>query len=116
LNKEAQEHFDSIVSMMDQAGTLSMLDTDLLYIYIDTWSLYRTARNHCRSGGWVIDGMHGPRKSPWYEIAARTAATIRTYIDRMGLSPAARTKLRVETADLDPSGKWAAFGVVGEGG
>jgi P27 family predicted phage terminase small subunit len=102
--------------MMDQAGMLSMLDSDMLYIYIDSWSRYRTAKDHCRVQGLVIDGMHGPRKNPWYDIMMQAATSIRYYADRMGLSPVARSRLRVETADLDPTGKWATFGVVNEGG
>jgi P27 family predicted phage terminase small subunit len=116
LNKEAQEHFDSIVSMMDQSGMLSMLDTDILYIYIDAWSRYRLARHRGQAEGWVVSTPYGPRKNPWYEIMMQAASVIRNCADRMGLTPAARTKLRVETADLDPSGKWAAFGVIGRGG
>jgi phage terminase small subunit len=46
----------------------------------------------------------------------QATVVIRNCADRMGLSPAARTKLRIETTDLDPTGKWAAFNLVSGGG
>lgn len=112
LDTEAANHWDAILDLMDRAGTLSLLDGDSLRTYIDAWMRYRKAKVKMGIAGLVVDGLHGPKLSPWYRIMMDAARDMRQHADRFGLTPQSRSRLKIEPDDKAGEGKWAGFGVV----
>jgi P27 family predicted phage terminase small subunit len=112
LDTEAARHWDEVAEMIEAAGLLSRLDGDAMGIYIDAWMRYRQAKVKGKAAGWVMDTPHGPRKTPWYGVMQDAVRVMRECMDRFGLNPRARQRLKIEPVDTEADGKWAGFGVV----
>jgi P27 family predicted phage terminase small subunit len=119
LDALAAKHWDDTVAAAERGGMLSLLDRDALTAYIHIWITYRQARKmidrpRARGGGCVVDTDRGPRRSEWYQVMLDARRDMVRYLDRFGLTPLGRSKLKMEASDPDPAGKWAAFEVVAE--
>jgi P27 family predicted phage terminase small subunit len=117
LDALAAKHWDDTVAAAERAGMLSLLDRDALTAYIHIWITYRQARKmidrpRAQGGGCVVDTDRGPRRSEWYQVMLDARRDMVRYLDRFGLTPLGRSKLKMEAADPDPDGKWAAFEVL----
>lgn len=112
LSLVAKEHWYEVTSLLDDAGLLSKLDRFALEIYCSVYARWIEAQKElAKEGASVV--VKGPRggfqENPWYAIAIQCQREMRTYLDRFGLTPEARSKLKV--IDAEDSGKWA--GLVG---
>ena len=117
LDAEAAKHWDDTVAAAESAGMLSLLDRDALTAYIHIWITYRQARKmidrpRAQGGGCVVDTDRGPRRSEWYRVMLDARRDMVRYLDRFGLTPLGRSKLKIEPDDSAGEGKWAGFGFV----
>ena len=65
-----------------------------------------------QGGGCVIDTGRGPKLSQWYRVMVDARRDLLRYLDRFGLTPLGRSKLKIVPDDSAGVGKWAGFGVL----
>ena len=109
LDKVAADHWRAVAALIDEAGLLSRLDAPALALYCELYADYRHARDQVVEGGAVITAINGYRqKNPWYDIAVQCQKDMKYYLDKFGLTPAARSKLAIEEAP-EVESKWDDF-------
>lgn len=117
LSTQAKRHWKEVVDLIDEAGLASRLDRDALTIYCTHWARWREAElviagdfedDPARPKGEVIKASNGYlQPSPWYVVATNAMKDMRTFLDRFGLTPMARSKLKLTEPEDDGGGKWA---------
>jgi P27 family predicted phage terminase small subunit len=105
----AKKRFRLISRLLDEAGLLSRLDADLLTQYCALYAQWREAQDVLLIKGAVIANTNGCiQKSPWWNISIECTRQMDRFMSQMGLSPAARAKLKIgEQEDESP---FDAFG------
>lgn len=118
LDEGAAAHWRATLAMIDAAGMLSTLDRDALTVYVNIWKTWRDAkakvdRPASEGGGLAWNTDRGVKPSPWYVIMREAQRDMTKYLDRFGLTPLGRSKLKIDGGQPGEE-KWAGFGVVGE--
>ncbi len=96
LDPEARDHWRALAALIDEAGTGSRLDRDLLTLHCAAWSRWREAerelsRPASEGGGRVIVARNGyAQPSPWQVISNDSAKAMRGYLAELGLTPRSR--------------------------
>jgi P27 family predicted phage terminase small subunit len=95
-DREVRAIWDYTVRQLVRMRTITMADRDALHTYCEQVVQYRIAAEMVRKDGAIINIPRvGPRKHPALAIMKECAALIKTYGRDFGLSPAARTAIRV---------------------
>lgn len=103
----AKDHWKKTTALLLQAGTLSLLDSDALACYCETYARWVEATLAIREEGAVVVGNNGYRvKSPWLTIANECVKDLRTYQKLFGIVPS--TRLKTDQADDVPEA-WREF-------
>jgi P27 family predicted phage terminase small subunit len=109
LDAEAKKQWKRIVGLIDDAGYCSRLDADVLTHYCTLWSRWREAEKQVKVLGAVIRAPNGYlQTNPWYTIATAHIREMKPYLDMLGLSPKARSKIKLSEPDEGAS-KWDEF-------
>jgi P27 family predicted phage terminase small subunit len=112
MSLAAKKRWNEVASQMSDAGLLSFLDEYALEQYCSIYARWAEAQKDLAKNGIIIKGSRGGvKENPWLAISEKCERSMRAYLDRFGLTPASRAKLKVEDADDDEGGKWA--GLVG---
>ncbi len=98
----AAEEWDRCIASMPP-GFFTEADVAVLAIYCLTWVTYRNALAQIAREGMTAKGAAGQNVAhPMLQVAAKQAEVVLKTADRLGMSPAARTRLDVgekEVAD-----------------
>jgi P27 family predicted phage terminase small subunit len=89
------EVWDYTVAQLVKMRTITMADRDALYAYCEQVVQYRKAAQMVREDGAIIDTRGGPKKHPATTVMRETAVAIKMFGRDFGLSPAARTAIKV---------------------
>jgi P27 family predicted phage terminase small subunit len=96
LKLVAKKHFRRLSRLLDEAGILSRLDSDLLSQYSNLYARWRNAEDHLILEEDVITNNNGcVQKNPYYNISIECTRQMERFMSQMGLSPAARAKLKM---------------------
>lgn len=87
-------------------GALRFTDGIALSTFIAAISNHRQATAAIRDLGLVVKGRWGPMPNPYLKIQKDAAAEIRLLSSELGLSPASRTRMGLQTL--------ASFSIIGE--
>jgi P27 family predicted phage terminase small subunit len=103
LSREAKAEWRRVTKLLTQAGLIAELDRGALAIWCNGWGDFCEACAQIASRGdrgLVMTGSGGNLVvSPWVKIKAGAADRLLAVAPQLGLSPAARARLRgVETA------------------
>lgn len=91
LDGEALLEWHRACDELDGMGRLDRVDRAILTQYVRTWAENMNAARHVEQFGSVIkwgNGLPGP--NPFYKVWMETGKRILDYLDRLGLTPAAR--------------------------
>lgn len=104
LTPEAREEWDRIVPELERLKLITQIDLAMLTAYCVQWGVYvKAARQLARQGltfksknkqGATYQGTR-----PQFSIAVRALEQCRMLAQEFGLTPAARTKLKVEASE-----------------
>ena len=108
MSEEGAEKWKLAGGQLVAAGILTELDLDALQNYCEAWSLYREAMRTIEKDGITYEGINGPRKHPAVQIAETSWKTMLALQERLGLTPLARQRLRIEDGSEEKD-KLAAF-------
>lgn len=105
----AANEWDSVCNQLEILGVLSTVDVVLLELYSKTYSRYRHAEAQIDKFGEVLisPNTKTPMVSPYYTARNRYAADLSKYLIELGLTPAARARMRVDVTEQKPNSKWA---------
>jgi P27 family predicted phage terminase small subunit len=102
-------HWRELTELLDEAGLLSRLDRDVLVLYTSAWSRLKEAELALADEGVVITVRNGYRAhNPWVKVAKDCRREILAYLDRFGLTPAARERLTFPD-ETPGASKWDEF-------
>ena len=105
----AAQEWESVRDQLQVLGVLSTVDVVLLELYAKTYSRYRHAEAQIDKFGEVLISPNSktPMVSPYYTARNRYATDISKYLIELGLTPAARARMRIAVEDKKPDSKWA---------
>lgn len=89
------EVWDYTVAQLVKMRTVTLADRDALHTYCEQVVQYRRAAKMVREDGAIIDTFQGPKKHPATTVMREAAAAIKMFGRDFGLSPAARTAIKV---------------------
>ncbi|MCC7387309.1 MAG: phage terminase small subunit P27 family [Phycisphaerales bacterium] len=104
LDPEAKKLWRSVVPMLDRAGVLTMVDGQTLARYCQTWARWRKADAFLQKNGetYTLRDEAGKVKMllpfPQVSIAGGLAQQLTRLEQELGLTPSARTRIRVDMA------------------
>ena len=97
LDAGARREWRRITKELALLGMLTRCDRAALAAYCVAWSRWIAAEKEIAKGGAVVLGSHDqPIRSPWVVVANDALRQIREFGSEFGLSPAARTRIRVD--------------------
>jgi P27 family predicted phage terminase small subunit len=101
ITGEALLEWERICQELAAAGRLAKADRSILVLYCETWEVYRQAMHGVQSHGAIVKFANGVAgKSPFYTVSREAAAQLQKLLADMGLTPAARSKLKAAVADV----------------
>jgi P27 family predicted phage terminase small subunit len=89
------EVWDYTIAQLLAMRTVTLADRDALHAYCEQVVQYRRAAAMVRGDGAIIDSRRGPIRHPAVTVMRESAALIKTLGRDFGLSPAARTAIKV---------------------
>ena len=94
---EAKKEWDRITDELDQMGLLTTADRPALAMYCITWARWQEAEKEVARMGAIVAAPKTkvPMHNPYLAVANTAAAQCLKLLQEFGLTPAARTKVRV---------------------
>ena len=104
LTPEAREEWDRIVPELERLKLLTQIDSAMLIGYCTQWGVYVKASRQLARQGLTFKSKNKQGASyqgirPQFSIAQRALEQCRMLAAEFGLTPAARTKLKVEASE-----------------
>ena len=124
LTKEARAHWDEVVPILLKLGTLTFADGEALAEYCDVWARLRKVNRVINQKGHTFTTPNGyVQQRPEVGIAKGLRADLTRLMDRFGMNPSARTRIRLSDSpgagrspqDADET-DWFLFGASGRVG
>ena len=97
----AVEEFVRIRDAAEKIDLWDDLDLSVLTIYCKSYSSYLEVTRAIELNGYVVDGKHGERISPWVTAQSRYIDTIFRCSAKLGLSTTDRLKIVVPEAEAE---------------
>lgn len=108
-NKYVREIWDYTVRHMDAMGIITTVDRDMLHAYCVAVVAFREAAATVDREGSIIEGAHGGLvRHPACQALKENAMLMKGFAAHFGLSPAARTSIRVGDSKHKPKEQGAA--------
>jgi P27 family predicted phage terminase small subunit len=86
-------------NLLDELGVITTADRNALIRYCVTWKRWRYAVEWVMQNGEFVDGEHGPKLHPMARIASTTAEELHKLEREFGMTPAARPRIGVGSAE-----------------
>lgn len=108
LPKAARAEWDRIAPMLASRGLLEQIDTAALVGYCTAWSdLEESMRILAEEGTTCVDARGGLSSHPELRRMESARESLRKFAQEFGLSPSARTRVRVQQVHvIPPERKW----------
>lgn len=100
-NPQVREVWDYTVAQLQSMRVITLAERDVLLAYCMAVVVHHTASQILDEEGVLMSGAHGLTAHPAIRVAREAAAQIRAFAGEFGLTPAARTRIKV--ADQQPS-------------
>lgn len=110
LDKESRQIFRKLCKQLEQRRALTRGDGELLTLYATTWRRWRKAMADVAQRGEVVisisRGKNGEviereKKNPWLLIAQESERAMVAILDRLGLTPLNKEKVKKAKADKE---------------
>lgn len=98
----AKREWRRITPLLLRYGLLSQLDRSALAMYCQAYGRWKKAERELKAEGEVVLSKHGQSyQSPWLSIANKAMDRMNKAISEFGLSPSARTRIKVSLSDVE---------------
>ncbi len=118
LHEDAQACVEMIKRSMPK-GVYSTLDSFALSAFATAWAWHKHAAHEMNAPDFQpvdVDEKGVARPSPWFRILNSQSAEMRSWGDRLGLTPSARANLRLPGPDAPKSKFDGLVGQIGSSG
>ena len=96
MDEIAAEKWVELVPLLEELGVLTTVDTVALQALCNSYSLYVQACEKVQEEGLIILGLNEiPYQSPYLKIVDAQSKIMRSYLQEFGLTPSARTRVKV---------------------
>lgn len=110
LDEEALEEWKRVGELLVRNKIITALDRTALEAYCRLYSRWRKAERKVQELGEVVKSPSGyPIQNPYLGVASRALDQLRSYLIEFGLTPAARSKVRVAFVGQSNDGRQAFF-------
>jgi P27 family predicted phage terminase small subunit len=92
---DVKEVWDYTIGQLLQMRTVTMADRDALHTYCEQVVQYRQAAQMVREDGPIVESRLGPKRHPALSIMRESAAIIKMFGRDFGLTPSARSAIKV---------------------
>jgi P27 family predicted phage terminase small subunit len=103
LTASQRPMFKKLCRLLSERRTLTEADAEIIRLYCVFSDRHAKAMQSLEAEGEIIQTEKGPRTSPWLAIAERTEAKMISILDRLGLTPASRDRVKVTRRTLEPN-------------
>lgn len=99
LSAEAAEQWPRLVRLLMPLGVLTEADGDALAAYCAAYARWADAERHLTEDGVIVKSPTGyPIQNPYLAVANKALEQMDRYLSKFGMTPADRTRVRVEAA------------------
>lgn len=114
LQGEARAEWKRVAKTLHQSGLLTQVDRTALAIYCQAWARWVKAEAQVARHGEVVKSAAGNvMQNPYLSIANRAMKQMREMARELGMTPSARSQIKVQPLD-EPSLADLLFEAVGE--
>lgn len=114
LQGEARAEWKRVAKTLHQSGLLTQVDRAALAIYCQAWARWVKAEAQVARHGEVVKSAAGNvMQNPYLSIANRAMKQMREMARELGMTPSARSQIKVQPLD-EPSLADLLFEAVGE--
>lgn len=100
----------SVVSVLDELGSLSRSDANAIEVYASTYGRYKAACDDIKLNGMVQRASSGyESQRPSVGIANTCAKILTSMLDSFGLTPSSRARVHARREADDPTDTLASF-------
>lgn len=97
LNAAEKKHWKGIAADLEEAGILTLLDTQALRLYCRAYTGWLDANQKIDQYGPVIKNTHGPALSPYFRLSDKYFNQLLAILREFGMTPSSRSRIRAET-------------------
>ena len=110
LAPKAQAQWRRLAPMLDRVGILTESDTETLAAYCEVFVTWREATDELRKTGILVKrkGLP-PGIAPAVKIANYAGIQMRQLLVELGMTPSARSRIKVPPAAQEPVSKWGGL-------
>lgn len=104
LKGEARKEWNRIAKRLHECGLLTYIDRGVLALYCAAWGRWVDAYEQVSAEGFeavVVSEKGGLYQNPWVGIASNAAKDVLKFGEKLGLSPAARSAIKLPQADVE---------------
>lgn len=101
LSPEASAEWDRLAPMLASLDLLTALDRAAFALYCQTWADFVRAVQEVRQAGITYEVEGNLKTHPAVKIASNAAKQLLQMAGEFGMTPAARTRLRIELAEIE---------------
>jgi P27 family predicted phage terminase small subunit len=95
---EVHEVWNYTLEQLEHMKIVTLADRDALYAYCEAVVLHRAASRLLATQGFIMEGLHGGFvKNPAHQIQRDAAQMIRAFAQEFGLTPSARSTIKMHT-------------------
>lgn len=111
LKDAAREEWDRVTKELHALGLVTKIDRAALAVCCSAWADYVKACSKLEKEGEVIvSDKGGMYQNPWMAIKKRSMEQIAKFYAEFGMTPSARSRLKVETPDSEEELEKMLFG------
>jgi P27 family predicted phage terminase small subunit len=98
LNKEAKKLYQRVAAMLHRAKIMTEADQIILASLCQSHAILAAAHRELNRSKLMVDSkVGGPRVTPLFKIINESTNTVARLCQELGLTPSARSKLRIDT-------------------
>lgn len=116
LNELARKEWRRLATPLHEAGLLTLADRAALAAYCAAYARWVEAEEHLSKGPPLIKTPSGyVQQSPWLTVANKQLEIMGRFMAELGLSPSARTRLRLPDGGADTGAKIEVITLIAAG-
>lgn len=116
LNDLARKEWRRLATPLHEAGLLTLADRAALAAYCAAYARWVEAEEHLSKGPPLIKTPSGyVQQSPWLTVANKQLEIMGRFMAELGLSPSARTRLRLPDGGADTGAKIEVITLIAAG-
>ena len=103
LGDDGKDCFTRLKPLVEQRRMVGATDRETFIQFCAEWEMFCRLDRACRDAPFCIEGKNGKRKNPIFDLRNTSSRTLLALADKLGLTPACRSRLAVEPSEPNES-------------